>query len=405
MAETEQPCAAAPATPKADATAPVSTSPSGLRVTAAEFVPTFGVQSNGTKEPDAADSVKEATTPERSASKKKSPKQHYSNGYDQQSYQQYNWGTGYQQYNDAATGYYDEYGNWVPMPTNDWSAYDVSAYWAAEDDSEQHQLGLRHSDAADWSELEVSQSQAVQLLRTWYPGQPAQLLRHLFTSCSGSLHATLQILSELEWEQSVLHPTTNGITSSKAAKDTTKPAKPAKPAKQQQQQQQRPKSDFSLKEDAFPELPMAKPAATSGTTNDDAAASPAPAPPAAAAPPTPVTTPTPAAPPPGSWAKIASKAAASDTEAAAAAAAAKAKQAATPTKPAKASSGDLDAAAVPWVSTGEAVSREYAAARAEARDHARVRNACFHEATKAFLAGWGQGLGCCLMCLPVRELC
>jgi hypothetical protein len=47
----------------------------------------------------------------------------------------------------------------------------------------------------------------------------------------------------------------------------------------------------------------------------------------------------------------------------------------------------FDAGAVPWVPVGKAVAREYDEARAEARDHARVRNACFHEATRAYLAG------------------
>lgn len=45
------------------------------------------------------------------------------------------------------------------------------------------------------------------------------------------------------------------------------------------------------------------------------------------------------------------------------------------------------AAAVPWVPTGEAVSDQYSATRQEARDHARVRNAYFQQATQAFLAG------------------
>jgi plastocyanin len=46
-----------------------------------------------------------------------------------------------------------------------------------------------------------------------------------------------------------------------------------------------------------------------------------------------------------------------------------------------------DSEAVPWVETGTAVSQQYAAAREEASDHARLRNQCFQQATVAFLAG------------------
>lgn len=37
--------------------------------------------------------------------------------------------------------------------------------------------------------------------------------------------------------------------------------------------------------------------------------------------------------------------------------------------------------------TGDAVAKEYAEERAEARDYARIRNSCFEEATKAYLSG------------------
>lgn len=42
---------------------------------------------------------------------------------------------------------------------------------------------------------------------------------------------------------------------------------------------------------------------------------------------------------------------------------------------------------VPWVETGAAVSGQYADAREEARDHARLRNMYFQQATQAYLAG------------------
>lgn len=42
---------------------------------------------------------------------------------------------------------------------------------------------------------------------------------------------------------------------------------------------------------------------------------------------------------------------------------------------------------VPKFSTGESVAAEYAEARAVARDHARLRNVCFQQATQAYMAG------------------
>jgi DNA-nicking Smr family endonuclease len=46
-----------------------------------------------------------------------------------------------------------------------------------------------------------------------------------------------------------------------------------------------------------------------------------------------------------------------------------------------------DGATMPWVDTGRSVSQQYAAARDEARDHARIRNAYFQQATLAYQSG------------------
>ncbi|GJP36652.1 hypothetical protein CLOM_g21136 [Closterium sp. NIES-68] len=43
--------------------------------------------------------------------------------------------------------------------------------------------------------------------------------------------------------------------------------------------------------------------------------------------------------------------------------------------------------AQPWLETGNAVANLYGDMREEARDHARIRNACFEQATQAYLAG------------------
>lgn len=47
-------------------------------------------------------------------------------------------------------------------------------------------------------------------------------------------------------------------------------------------------------------------------------------------------------------------------------------------------------AAVPWLETGEAVTNLYADSRVDAREHARLRNAYFQQATQAYVAGNGQ---------------
>lgn len=40
-----------------------------------------------------------------------------------------------------------------------------------------------------------------------------------------------------------------------------------------------------------------------------------------------------------------------------------------------------------WVATGATVSAQYESARADAAGYARARNACFHQATIAYLSG------------------
>ena len=50
-------------------------------------------------------------------------------------------------------------------------------------------------------------------------------------------------------------------------------------------------------------------------------------------------------------------------------------------------SGRSLAASQQWVETGDAVSNQYAATREDARDHMRLRNVCFQQATQAYLSG------------------
>jgi hypothetical protein len=59
--------------------------------------------------------------------------------------------------------------------------------------------------------------------------------------------------------------------------------------------------------------------------------------------------------------------------------------------PGAAASGGAPSSAhgVRWVDTGASVSAQYASLRERARDHVRARNACFMQATAAYLAGDG----------------
>jgi hypothetical protein len=58
-----------------------------------------------------------------------------------------------------------------------------------------------------------------------------------------------------------------------------------------------------------------------------------------------------------------------------------------PTQPGGA--GGAESTAVRWVDTGAAVSGLYTSLRSEALDHVRLRNACFEQATRAYIAGDG----------------
>jgi hypothetical protein len=284
-------------------------------------------------------------------------------------------------------GYYDELGNWVQYDgtdhwPQDWQHYSSSPWQEQQPRATQSAEGEEDDDFI-WQYTEGSNEQAVQLLHSWFPSQPLSLLRQLMDACDGRLQEALQIISDIDSEQ-------------------------------QQQQQQQPRSSVQ-QSSSSKAAPQANQQVQLGLQDDKlfpalsaAAAAQQQQPPAATARPAPYHA--------GSlwddklsYARGSSKGSSSNTSswsalAKAAAAAAPSSSPASTSRAAgmasatpinsraasrKAAAGVVAAEqhAVPWVLTGEAVAQEYAAARAEASDHARVRNACFQQATQAYLAG------------------
>jgi hypothetical protein len=282
-------------------------------------------------------------------------------------------------------GYYDDLGNWVQYDGTDnwpqeWQHYSSSTWQEQPPGTTQQE---DNEDDAVWQYTEDNNEQAVQLLHSWLPSQPLLLLRQLLDACDGHLQEALQIVSEMDSEQQ--QQQTQHTSAAKAA---------AHPGNKQQQK-------LSLQDDAlFPALPAAaaqqqqpaaraspasyhagflwgdKTACAKGSSSSNTR----------------------------SWSALAKAAAAATTRSEPASCSpASTSRGARGMSTNKLSSGSaasrsaaagVDAAeqhSVPWVQTGEAVAQEYAAARAEANDYARVRNACFQQATQAYLAG----KGCC----------
>uniref|UniRef100_A0A383VHL1 Smr domain-containing protein n=1 Tax=Tetradesmus obliquus TaxID=3088 RepID=A0A383VHL1_TETOB len=269
-------------------------------------------------------------------------------------------------------GYYDENGDWVQYEaddycTEDWQQLDNSIPW------EQQQLATQQQEQeeAAWQDTYGHAEQAALLLHSWFPSQPLPLLRQLLEACDGRLQEALQIVSEMDEQQQ---------QQQQQVKSHAQSTSSAKAPPQQRKIQQQ----LSLQDDAsFPALSAAaeqqktgaaataRPAADSASTLWDGKAA------------------THARTGSSSWSALAKAAAAAAPSGIPASNPAVTGRAAANNSHTKAASGRAAAEqhAVPWVQTGEAVAQEYAAARAEASDYARIRNACFQQATQAYLAG------------------
>jgi hypothetical protein len=265
-------------------------------------------------------------------------------------------GDHYEDENEDYWGYYDEEGNWV-----------------AYEDEEQQEEGDQQQ--PPWQQQQPQQTgaeqsvmgaeDAVALLHSCYPTHPRSLLQQLLDACDSDVQQAARILSDMDFEQRRTR-----IAAAAAASRADAAAGNHNSSSQSRGPAGKKQFDYQLEQ--FPALGGAPRSSTpagnqpAGSKSGSSRQS--------------------------NWAAVTSK---PPAPAPAAAAGSKPSQVPTrPQQPAAAASmqrlsGDDGGGggAVPWVETGAAVAREYAAARAEASDHARVRNACFHQATIAYLAG------------------
>lgn len=233
-------------------------------------------------------------------------------------------------------GYYDEQGNWVSY----------------EEDYEDHQQQQEPS--------AMGAEDAVALLHSCYPTHPRALLQQLLQACDGDVQQAARILNDMDFEQRRARIAAAAAAGRAGTTTGSSSSRSSGPAGKKQQG-----FDYSLEQ--FPALGGPAPstaASSSGKQSNWAAITSKPPAPAAAAgssKPSPFST----------------------TNSSAQRQQGPAVQGAAASAQQRSDAG----AEVPWVETGAAVSQEYADARAEASDYARVRNACFQQATLAYMAG------------------
>jgi hypothetical protein len=343
---------------------------SSLRPTATEFVPSFALNASAQAPKPLTDGVNGSSTDLQQEHLQQQQQQAEETqlyaGQEEHEGEEY----GYED------GYYDENGNWVEYNEQEYwtegeQRHNSSSQWQEQQQQANLQQQQEDEEAACQETYESSE-QAAQLLHSWFPSQPLPLLRQLLEACNGHLQEALQIVSEMDEQQQQQQVRPH------QAQPTTSTAKAAPQHRNIQQQ-------LSLQDEAsFPALSTAalqqtpaaaavRPAADSvgSLWNKKAAAC--------------------ATGGSSSWSALAKAAAAATPNGIPASTSRAAATSKSSTQAASSGTSTSRAAAeqhaVPWVQTGEAVAQEYAAARAEASDYARVRNACFQQATQAYLAG------------------
>eukprot|EP00195_Chlamydomonas_chlamydogama_P009630 CAMPEP_0202896984 /NCGR_PEP_ID=MMETSP1392-20130828/5868_1 /ASSEMBLY_ACC=CAM_ASM_000868 /TAXON_ID=225041 /ORGANISM="Chlamydomonas chlamydogama, Strain SAG 11-48b" /LENGTH=619 /DNA_ID=CAMNT_0049582517 /DNA_START=266 /DNA_END=2125 /DNA_ORIENTATION=- len=223
---------------------------------------------------------------------------------------------------------------------------------------------------------------AVELLQMWFPHYGADALQQLYQACGQDMEVCFRELLLMEAEEV---GSSMELTTPTTAIPAFRYEGPQQQQPQQQQQQQLPVPDLQTD---FPALSGASPPAAGAGQHSKAQA------------PTPLIS--------SSWAQqlkqnsgvvngtssLAGSRAAGGSSGSrhpavrtSAAAGASQRAAAAPAIRCGGSSGFPAWLSVPRVETGAALSRQYAEARGEARDFARLRNACFQQATLAYLAG------------------
>lgn len=204
----------------------------------------------------------------------------------------------------------------------------------------------------------IFQEDAIEFLSQWFPSYSVGALESVYEGCGYDLALAYDTLWEIEGELAQSSADTSQDTmmaaSAFAPMDSGSPGaagyNPTTHAPDRVQ-------DIVVAPEAFPELGAQGPRG-----------------------------PTPTAQPPSqvSWASIASKQPSSSSTYRSTSSKTATREDDPGSRPLNRSKFSRD---IPWVQTGTALSKQYKEARQEARDHARVRNAYFQQATLAFLSG------------------
>lgn len=240
-------------------------------------------------------------------------------------------------------GYYDEQGAWVDFNSEEQQQQE-------EDDPFNQQTAEQHQHGGE--QLALGADDAVALLHSCYPNHPRTLLQQLLEAFDGDVQQAAKILSDMDFEQRrsritaaaaagrVAGNSTNTISSSSTSQGGS-----SGPAGRRQQ-------GFDYSVEQFPAL-------GGGGTVPSSSSS------AVATPTAPGSSSHAGAPSGSNWAAVTSKPAAPGL--ANSTPRPGANHSRQPAAKQWGGSEGGSAAAVPWVETGQAVSQEYAAARAEAR--------------------------------------
>lgn len=240
-------------------------------------------------------------------------------------------------------GYYDEQGTWVEYNSEEQQQQE-------EDDPFNQQTTQQHQHGGD--QLALGADDAVALLHSCYPNHSRTLLQQLLEAFDGDVQQAARILSDMDFEQrrsrisaAAAAGRAAGNSTTTDSSSTTSRGGSSGPAGRRQQG-----FDYSMEQ--FPAL------GGGGTVPSSSSC-------AAATPTAPGGSSRAGLPSGSNWAAVTSKpAAAGPANSTPRPGANHSRQ------PAAKQWGDSEggsAAAVPWVDTGQAVSQEYAAARAEAR--------------------------------------
>jgi len=365
-------------------------SSSKLRATASEFCPTFSLP--GTRVDNGFKHVFTVTSqqnePVQADCHQQQQQQHpaadtdLSASHGEPSLAEADYHDEYEDY-DEYGGYYDEEGIWVACdPEEHWREQQSSAEEVGGGSQKQGQLRMTQQHQHD-EQAFMGADDAVALLHSCYPTHPRALLQQLVEACECDVQQAARILSDMDYEQRrarIAAAAAAGRPGAAAAAAFGSSGGGSSSSTSASRKQQ-----FNYSLEQFPALgeapDVSTAAAAAGKPTNWAAVTKKP--PSTSPPPPTSSKPQHSTANPNS----SSSSSISSRQLLPGAQVSSKPHGTTNSSSRGSNSAANNEAAVPWVETGAAVSKEYAAARAEASDHARVRNACFHQATLAYLSG------------------